>query len=69
MSDFAKHDMEKVKDILGGLWLGFERSRISTWLNDAGFCILGVDSYCVDHGLTINMFTEQKPVKNGKEVV
>ncbi len=69
LSDFAKHDMEKVKDILGGLWLGFERSRISTWLNDAGFCILGVDSYCVDHGLTINMFTAQKPVKNGKEVV
>ena len=61
LADFEKHDQEKIKQIIGGSWLGFEKEKIKIWLADAGFCFKAVDSYPVNHGLTINVFTAIKP--------
>jgi ubiquinone/menaquinone biosynthesis C-methylase UbiE len=61
LSDFEKHDQEKIKDIMGGSWLGFEKQKIRTWLTDAGFHLKNIDSYDVNRGLIINVFTAQKP--------
>jgi ubiquinone/menaquinone biosynthesis C-methylase UbiE/DNA-binding transcriptional ArsR family regulator len=61
LSDFEKHDQEKIKDIMGGSWLGFEKQKIRTWLADSGFHLKNIDSYDVSHGLSINVFTAKKP--------
>jgi len=60
LSDFQKHDQEKINKIMGGSWLGFEKEKIKAWLTDAGFCLIAIDSYPVNHGLTIHVFTAQK---------
>jgi len=60
LSDFQKHDQEQIKEIMGGSWLGFEKKKIKTWLIDAGFRIKMMDSYLVNHGLMVNVFTAQK---------
>lgn len=61
LADFEKHDQEKIKEIIGGAWLGFEKEKIKIWLTDAGFHFKAIDSYPVNHGLTINVFTAVKP--------
>jgi ArsR family transcriptional regulator len=60
LSDFEKHDQEKIKEIMGGSWLGFEKEKIKTWLTDTGFHLKTIESYPVNHGLTINVFTAKK---------
>jgi ArsR family transcriptional regulator len=60
LSDFQKHDSEKVNKLMGGSWLGFEKEKIKAWLKDTGFYLKAIDSYPVNHGLTINVFTAQK---------
>ncbi|NOX33877.1 MAG: metalloregulator ArsR/SmtB family transcription factor [Deltaproteobacteria bacterium] len=60
LSDFEKHEKEKIKEIMGGSWLGFEKEKIKTWLLDTGFQIKEVDSYHVNHGLAVNVFTATK---------
>lgn len=61
LSDFEKHHQEKIKEIIGGSWLGFEKEKIKGWLKETGFHIKAIDSYPVNHGLTINVFTSEKP--------
>ncbi|MBU2454038.1 MAG: class I SAM-dependent methyltransferase, partial [Proteobacteria bacterium] len=61
LSDFEKHDQKKIKEIMGGSWLGFEKEIVETWLTDAGFALRTIDSYPVNHGLTVNVFTAEKP--------
>ncbi|WP_300460876.1 metalloregulator ArsR/SmtB family transcription factor [Desulfobacula sp.] len=60
LSDFEKHDQEKIKKIMGGSWLGFEKEKIKTWLIDTGFHLKEIESYPVNYGLTINVFTAKK---------
>ncbi len=60
LSDFEKHDQEKVKELMGGSWLGFERQDIETWLTESGFNVKNMVSYAVHHNLTVNIFTAQK---------
>lgn len=60
LSDFEKHDQEKINKIMGGSWFGFEKEKINTWLKEAGFRVQGTNSYPVNHGLIINIFTAQK---------
>jgi ubiquinone/menaquinone biosynthesis C-methylase UbiE len=60
LTDFEKHDSQKIKKIMGGSWSGFEKEKIKTWLNDAGFTLLSIDSFKVKHKLTINLFISQK---------
>ncbi len=66
LSDFEKHDQETVKDIMGGAWLGFEKSKVRSWLTEAGFHLKHIDSYPVNHGLKINVYTAQKISKETK---
>ena len=65
LSDFEKHDQENIQALMGGSWLGFEKTKIYGWLEDAGFHLTATEAYPVKHGLTINMFTAQK--QNDKE--
>lgn len=60
LSDFEKHDNEKIKEIMGGSWFGFESRKIKTWLKANGFELEAMDSYHVNHGLTVNVFTSRK---------
>lgn len=60
LSDFEKHDAQKIKKILGGSWMGFEKEQITTWLTDHGFNIETIDSYPVNHGLTVNVYKAKK---------
>lgn len=60
LSDFQKHDQKNINEIMGGSWFGFEKEKIKTWLTEAGFHLRTIDSYPVNHGLTINVFTAQK---------
>ena len=60
LSDFQKHDQKNINEIMGGSWFGFEKEKIKTLLMDTGFLIRTIDSYPVNHGLTINVFTAQK---------
>jgi len=61
LADFEKHDQEKIKQIIGGSWLGFEKEKIKIWLTETGFQFKAIDSYPVNHGLRINIFTAVKP--------
>jgi len=60
LSDFEKHDQKNINEIMGGSWFGFEKETIKTWLIDIGFHLRTMDSYPVNHGLAINVFTAQK---------
>ena len=60
LTDFEKHDNKKIKKIMGGSWSGFEKEKIETWLKDAGFTLLSIDSFKVKHKLTINLFISKK---------
>lgn len=60
LSDFQKHDQKNINEIMGGSWFGFEKEKIKLWLTDAGFHFRTMDSYPVNHGLTINVFIAQK---------
>ena len=60
LSDFQKHDQKNINELMGGSWFGFEKEKIGTWLTDTGFHFKTMDSYPVNHGLTINVFTAQK---------
>ena len=63
LSDFEKHDNEQIKKIIGGEWLGFEKEKLLSWLTAAGFLLNSLESFIVNHGLTINLFVVQKPHK------
>lgn len=56
LSDFEKHNQEHIKEIIGGEWLGFEDSKIQSWLSETGFDVRKVESYDVNLGLQINIF-------------
>jgi len=60
LSDFQKHDQKNINEIMGGSWFGFEKEKIRAWLTEAGFHLRTIDSYPVNYGLTINVFTAQK---------
>ena len=60
LSDFEKHDKEKIKNIIGSAWMGFEKTKIESWLTEAGFHLKNIDSHHVNHGLTVNIYTAVK---------
>lgn len=61
LSDFEKHDKEKIKEIMGGSWMGFEKQEIKAWLTEFGFKVMNMDSYKVNYDLIINIFTAKRP--------
>lgn len=56
IADFAKHNLESVRDKYGGPWLGFTKEEIEEWLSDAGFHLESMDSYDVLQGLRVQVF-------------
>ncbi len=60
LSDFQKHKNEGIKQIIGGEWLGFVPDNITGWLTKEGFGGITVESYKVNHGLTINIYRANK---------
>lgn len=58
--DFLKHNQEQIKDIIGGVWLGFTRQQISGWLDRAGFNLKHIESYPVERTLALNFYLAQK---------
>lgn len=58
--DFLKHDQEQIKDIIGGVWLGFTRRQISGWLERSGFNLKHIESYPVEKTLTLTFYLAQK---------
>ncbi|MCG8635264.1 MAG: metalloregulator ArsR/SmtB family transcription factor [Desulfobacterales bacterium] len=60
LADFEKHDQEKIKEVIGGAWLGFEAGKLQEWLRDAGFEDIKFTRHGVEKGLSINIFSVQK---------
>ncbi|MBU1193803.1 MAG: metalloregulator ArsR/SmtB family transcription factor [Proteobacteria bacterium] len=60
LSDFEKHTLEKMKQVMGGSWLGFEKEDVNAWMIQAGFRLDTVESFPVNHGLVINVFAATK---------
>ena len=58
--DFLKHNQEQIKDIIGGVWLGFTRQEISGWLDRTGFNLKHIESYPVEKRLTLTFYLAQK---------
>ena len=58
--DFLKHNQEQIKDIIGGVWLGFTRQQISGWLDRTGFNLKHIESYPVEKRLTLTFYLAQK---------
>ena len=58
--DFLKHNQEPIKDIIGGVWLGFTRQQISGWLDRTGFNLKHIESYPVERTLALNFYLAQK---------
>lgn len=58
--DFKKHANERIRHIIGGEWLGFRPDDITGWLTKEGFDAINTESYKVNHGLIINIYTAQK---------
>lgn len=61
LSDFDIHDQVKIRELMGGAWSGFEKEQIKTWLTETGFLLKKTDSFPVNQGLSINIFTAEKP--------
>ena len=58
--DFLKHNQEQIRDIIGGVWLGFTRQQISGWLERTGFNLKHIESYPVGNTLTLTFYLAQK---------
>ena len=58
--DFLKHNQEQIKDIIGGVWLGFTRRQISGWMDRTGFNLKHIESYPVEKTLILNFYLAQK---------
>jgi len=58
--DFLKHNQEQIKDIIGGVWLGFTRQQISGWMDRTGFNLKHIESYPVGKTLTLTFYLAQK---------
>jgi ubiquinone/menaquinone biosynthesis C-methylase UbiE len=60
LADFEKHDQEKIKEIIGGSWLGFEKEQVDAWLFASGFSLKSFNRYEVEKGLSINLYVAKK---------
>jgi len=58
--DFLKHNQEEIKDIIGGVWLGFTPQQISGWMDRTGFNLKHIESYPVGKTLTLTFYLAQK---------
>lgn len=66
VADFDKHKNITVRDKIGGAWFGFSRQELNKWLSDAGFSEIGVETFPVNYGLTVNLFSSIKNNNHNK---
>jgi SAM-dependent methyltransferase len=60
LADFNKHKNEGIKQIIGGEWLGFQPDDIIGWLTQEGFDEITNESFTVNHGMVITVYTATK---------
>ncbi len=60
LADFLKHDQEQVKDIIGGVWLGFTEQQVSGWLARSGFTLKQFKLFPLEKDLTLTLYLAQK---------
>ena len=60
LADFLKHDQEQIKDIIGGVWLGFTEHQITGWLTRSGFSLKQFKLYPLEKDLTLTLYLAQK---------
>ncbi len=63
IAEFAKHNIESMRDKYGDRWLGFNKEEIIQWLQETGFQQIKYDTYNVDRGLDMNIFIARKSRK------
>ncbi|MCG8615038.1 MAG: metalloregulator ArsR/SmtB family transcription factor [Desulfobacterales bacterium] len=57
LADFLSHNMEEIKEIIGGAWLGFSPNQISDWGRTNGLMVADSEIFPVENGLTISLYT------------
>ena len=65
LADFARHNQEEIKEIIGGTWLGFSREQIDGWLRDSGLVMTGCSEFKVERNMKITLYLAEKS-KEGK---
>lgn len=60
LADFARHDQEDVKEIIGGSWLGFTREQITGWLETHGMTVGDYTQFKVEKDLDITLYVAHK---------
>ena len=60
LADFLHHDREEIKEIIGGVWLGFSPDQINGWCKAHGLNLTESKSFPVEKGLTISLYTLAK---------
>lgn len=60
LADFARHDQEEIKALIGGSWLGFTREQITDWLIPHGMALVDYKEITVEKQLVITLYTAEK---------
>jgi ArsR family transcriptional regulator len=60
LADFERHEDETLRTRFFDRWLGFAPGTIRNWLEQAGFHVLGSESFAVNNGLTVMFFSARK---------
>ncbi len=55
MADFDRHDQEAVRRKYGGVWAGFTREQLESWMKEAGLFVFSIEQHQVRHGLSVNV--------------
>lgn len=60
LADFSHHDQEKIKELIGGSWLGFTRDQIESWLGSCGLEPMEYQTFPVAKDLEITLYLARK---------
>ena len=55
LSDFDRHNQERMRIDYGDRWLGFDRDMLRCFLEGAGFAVVRIQTQPLEHDLTLNM--------------
>jgi len=60
LADFMSHNREEIREIIGGSWLGFKKTKIKEWLTASGLTLKRAEVYPVEKELSIIFYLAQK---------
>lgn len=60
VTDFDKHDVERMRSEYGDRWLGFDADALSTLLEDSHFRVCHIQRHPVEKGLTLLLVLAEK---------